>query len=109
MPASALLISARTWTPSFAVPWASRLLEMWGQGSFKTLADSILYHFGEHGEEVGAENILQYLRKAEGFAQNLKRAERVFNADGSVRYIKNGRYIVKSVEGLILSFGKETI
>jgi hypothetical protein len=31
------------------------------------IADSIRYHFGEHGSEVGADNVWQYLRKADNF------------------------------------------
>jgi DNA topoisomerase IB len=85
---------------------ATRLLSSWGKGSFPNLAESILYHLSEHGEEVGAKNALSYLRKAEGFASNLKRARRVALEDGAVRFEKNGRFLIKDAEGLILSFGK---
>ncbi|MDX2267790.1 MAG: RHS repeat-associated core domain-containing protein [Bryobacter sp.] len=37
---------------------------------------SIAYHFGEHGAGVGAKDVWQYLRKAEGFAKNLKGVNR---------------------------------
>ena len=50
------------------------LKEKWGKGSFKNVEDSVEYHFNEHGEEVGANDIRQYLRKAKEFARNLKKS-----------------------------------
>ena len=41
------------------------LKKKWGKGSFKNTENSIEYHFNEHGEEVGASDLRQYLRKAE--------------------------------------------
>ena len=94
----------------FAIPGgeeeeAARLLSGWSKGTFETLGKSILYHFGEHGEEVGAKDVLTYLRKAEGFASNLKRARTFALEEGATRYEKNGRYLIKDAEGLIRSFG----
>lgn len=83
----------------------ARLLSQWGRGTFESVAESVLYHFGKHGEEVGAEGTLQYLRKAEGFASNLKRARRVKLEGGAVRFEKKGRFLIKDAEGLIVSFG----
>ena len=58
------------------------LKEKWGKGSFKNVEDSVEYHFNEHGEEVGANDIRQYLRKAKEFARNLKRARIVGRVKG---------------------------
>jgi RHS repeat-associated protein len=82
---------------------AARLLSRWSKGSFETLEKSILYHFAEHGEEVGAQDLRTYLRKAAGFST--KGAERVFREDGTTLFRKGGRYIIKDAEGLIRSFG----
>jgi hypothetical protein len=53
--------------------------------------------------------MLQYLRKADAFALDLERGrgpKRVPLPEGSTRFIKNGRWIIKDIEGKILSFGK---
>ena len=84
---------------------AKTLVGSWGRGSFKTLSDTIAYHFEQHGGEVGAENVLQYLRKAYEFSRNLKGAAKKYLEEGSIRYEKNGRYLIKDEEGNILSFG----
>lgn len=63
----------------------------------------------KHGQEVGAKNADQYLRKAEEFAKNLRGAQK-YKVDGAVegvtRYIKNGKYIDLAPDGTIISFGK---
>jgi pyocin large subunit-like protein len=84
----------------------ARLLESWGKGTFESVEESALYHFEKHGEELGAKDTLSYLRKADGFASNLKRARRTLLEGGAVRYEKNGRFLIKDAEGLIVSFGK---
>lgn len=64
----------------------------------------------QHGTEVGAKSIDEYLRKAEGFKQNLKGAtkSRVAGHTESVwRYKKNGKYIDIAPDGTIISFGKQ--
>ena len=86
------------------------LKKKWGKGSFKNTEKSIEYHFNEHGEEVGASDLRQYLRKAKEFARNLKRARKVGGVDGAtpdvVRYEKNGKYIDLTPNGDIISFGE---
>lgn len=65
--------------------------EKWGRGSFDSVEDSLEYHFKEHGAEVGATDIDQYVRKAEGFSQNLRGAKKSYPRDGTpgaVRYTK---------------------
>ena len=82
--------------------------EKWSKGSFDSVEDSLKYHFKEHGEEVGATNIDQYVRKAEGFSQNLRGAHKSYppnGTPGAVRYTKNGKYIIIGPNGKILSFG----
>jgi len=82
----------------------------WGGGSFGSAADSLKAHFAKHGAGVGAKDIDQYLRKAEGFAQNLKGATKssVEGATESVtRYKKLGKYIDIDREGNIISFGMQ--
>lgn len=68
-------------------------------------------HFEKHGEEVGAKNVQQYLRKAEEFARNLKGARKARNIPGETanvtRYYKNGKYIDLASDGTIISFGKQ--
>ena len=58
-----------------------------------------------HGSGVGAENVWQYLRKAEGFAKNLKGATKAALEDGKTRYMKNGRYIILDEDKKIVSYG----
>ena len=86
------------------------LKEKWGEGSFDNVDDSIEYHYKKHGEEVGASNVRQYLRKAKEFARNLKGARKVGNVNGTtsgvIRYVKNGRYIDLAPNGDIVSFGE---
>jgi RHS repeat-associated protein len=84
---------------------AKTLVGAWGKGTFRTLSDTIAYHFEKHGGEVGAQNVLQYLRKASEFSRNLKGATKRFLEGGAIRYEKNGRYIIKDAEGNILSYG----
>ena len=86
------------------------LKKKWGKGSFENTENSVEYHFNEHGEEVGASDLRQYLRKAKEFARNLKRARKVGGVDGAtpdvVRYEKNGKYIDLAPNGDIISFGE---
>ena len=86
------------------------LKKKWGKGSFKNTEKSIEYHFNEHGEEVGASDLRQYLRKAKEFARNLKRARKVGRVKGRtpgvIRYEKNGKYIDLAPNGDIISFGE---
>ncbi|MEZ6142134.1 MAG: hypothetical protein R3B84_16355 [Zavarzinella sp.] len=82
----------------------------WGKGSYESAEASLKDHFLRHGDEVGASDIQQYLRKAEGFAQNLKGATKscVDGATpGVTRYKKNGKYIDIDAEGNIISFSKQ--
>jgi RHS repeat-associated protein len=88
-----------------ALSEAKQLIGRWSQGTFEKIGASIAYHFEKHGAEVGAESVWQYLRKAEGFAGNLKGASKTVLEDGATRYTKNGRYIIFDENTKILSYG----
>ncbi|WP_455641966.1 RHS repeat domain-containing protein [Paenibacillus chitinolyticus] len=85
-------------------------INIWNKGSFDSPLDSANYHFGKHGKKVGASDLDQYLRKAEGFSQNLRGASKS-NVNGAVegviRYKKNGKYIDIAPDGTIVSYGKQ--
>jgi len=83
---------------------------VWGKGTFESVDESLMYHFRIHGAQVGAMDIEQYVRKAEGFKTNLKGAKKSYPKEGTpgaIRYTKNGKYIILSPDGKILSFGLE--
>jgi hypothetical protein len=88
-----------------SVSEAKGLVGGWTKSTFESTAKSISYHFSEHGAGVGAKNVWQYLRKAEAFAKKLKGASKTALEDGSVRYEKNGRYVILDKERKIVSFG----
>src|SRR5262249_49137114 len=88
---------------------AKSLVGAWSKGGFTTVADSLRYHNAEHGAEVGAKNVWQYMRKAQGFKQNLKGATKSSvegSTPGVTRYVKKGMYIDLDSNGKIISFGK---
>lgn len=82
--------------------------KLWSRGSFASAQDSLKAHFNKHGKEVGASDIESYMRKAQGFSNNLKGAD-VRSVSGHVegvkRYIKNGKYIDIAPDNTIVSFG----
>ncbi len=86
---------------------AKRLLGGWASGTFKTISGSIKYHFSQHGAQVGAKNVGEYLRKAEAFSRNLRGARRSDLGNGRTRYMKNGYYVIKDSAGKIISYGRE--
>ena len=83
----------------------------WNKGSFDSSQESLDYHFNKHGEEVGAKNTEQYLRKAEEFAKNAKKGSTKSRVrgevEGVIRYNKNGKYIDIVPDGSIVLFGKQ--
>ncbi len=81
--------------------------EKWGRGTFPSVEESLEYHMKEHGASVGATDIDNYVRKTEGFSQNLKGAKILSqerNARGSTIYKK---FIIIGPDGKILSYGLE--
>ena len=77
---------------------------------FDSVEKSLDYHFGEHGSQVGAKDVDEYVRKAEGFKQNLRGAKKGYpkkGTPGAIRFTKNGKYIIIGPDGKILSFGLE--
>ena len=92
--------------------WAD--VDGWGKGTFDNENASLLDHFDRHGAEVGATTPEQYLNKAKGFAQNLKRCHKrpSYNKKTGeltgIRYTKNGKYVILDINTKeILSFGAE--
>ena len=85
---------------------AKTLVGGWSRGTFAKVSETLDYHFAKHGFEVGAENLVQYMRKAAAFGSNLRGAQRTQLENGATRYLKNGYYIIKDQAGKILSFGK---
>ncbi|MBN6367491.1 hypothetical protein JZL89_19245 [Providencia rettgeri] len=82
----------------------------WHQGSFNSPDESLQKHYEKHGKEVGAGSVEQYRNKAEEFIKNLKgaRTVKVRGATNNVtRYYKNGKYLDRTSEGKIISFGKQ--
>ena len=53
-----------------------------GNSCFDSAEDSLDYHYGKHGEEVGATSREQYLRKAEEFARTAKKGSTKSQVDG---------------------------
>ena len=88
---------------------ARRLVAGWAKDPVTgRIADSINYHFAEHGAKVGAKNVGQYLRKAEAFARNLRGVKPTpveGRTPGVLRYRKKGRYVDIAPDGKIVSFG----
>lgn len=71
---------------------------------------SLEKHYQKHGEEVGAKDKEQYLRKAQEFKRNLKNARKAHvpgYTEGVTRYYKNGKYIDLAPDGSIISFGRQ--
>lgn len=83
---------------------------VWNKGSFDDVEGSADYHYKKHGKEVGADDLAQYLRKAEEFARTAKKGSTKSYVDGAVdgtiRYKKNGKYIDIAPDGTVVSFGK---
>ncbi|MEX6230973.1 hypothetical protein ACLFLD_06585 [Providencia hangzhouensis] len=82
----------------------------WHQGSFNSPDESLQKHYEKHGKEVGAGSVEQYRNKAEEFVKNLKGARTVKvrgATDNVTRYYKNGKYLDRTSEGKIISFGKQ--
>lgn len=80
----------------------------WNKGNYYTAGGSAIKHFKKHGKEVGAADVAQYIRKAEGFAQNLRGTSKSKvdgKVQGVIRYRKNGKYIDIAPDGTIISFG----
>ena len=77
----------------------------WGRGTFNNRAESLRYHLVELGEEVGAGNVWQYMRKAKSFKQNLHGAGKAYLDNGRTRYMKSGQYITLDQNGKIVSYG----
>lgn len=78
----------------------------WGKGTYESAKHCAEDHFKRKGGCVNARTLEQYLRKAEAFNQNLARSARSQLENGAMRFTKNGQYIIKDIENLIVSYGK---
>ena len=87
---------------------AKSLINKWSKGTFPTISEAIRYHFARHGKNVSANNIWQYLRKAEHFSQNLRGARKSQLSDEKIRYMKKGVFVIKDLQNKIVSFGQES-
>ena len=84
--------------------------DLWHPDSYSSSCASLVDHWSRHGDEIQAEDLDQYLKKALGFKQNLRRSQRCYpegTTKGVTRYTKNGRYIDIAPDGRIISFGSE--
>jgi hypothetical protein len=84
--------------------------EFWHPGSYPSSYASLVDHWNRHGDEVNADDVDQYLKKALGFKQNLRRSVRSYPdgaTEGVIRYTKSGRYLDLAPDGRIISFGCE--
>lgn len=90
---------------------AKRLVGLWAPDPVKgTIKASLIYHFNTHGAGVGADSMLQYLRKAEGFlqrAQKSRKTRTVVLDEGKRRLELDGRYVIVNLENKIVSFGNQ--
>jgi hypothetical protein len=92
---------------SISLKEAKRLISLWSSGTFPTVVESIRYHFARHGVEVSAKNVWEYLKKSESFSKNLRKSRKSKLENGCIRYMKKGFYVIKEIDGKILSFGTE--
>jgi hypothetical protein len=78
-----------------------RLSRLWGQGSFKNIAESLRYHYTKHGRSSFA----TYLRKADSF--NYRGAQKISRSDGTTIHRRSsGEFVIKDRDGKIVSYGE---
>jgi RHS repeat-associated protein len=86
---------------------ARSLLSVWSRETTQGMRSQLIKHaFEGHGAEVGAKNVVEYMRKAAAFStKGLKRE--VFENGARIRYLrKDGYYVIKDASGKIVSFGR---
>ena len=86
---------------------AKMLMRGWSHATFETIPKSIRYHYRVHGDDVGAGNVWQYLRKAQGLRNSLRGAQRTALDGGKARYTRNKRFLIINALGKIVSYGAE--
>ena len=102
----------------------SSLSSLWNKGTFKSVYDSINYHYSKHHNEVGTNDIVSYATKAQNYRNSvvsdiknlsnnkLKSKYTITISNGSVpakkyKHKTNKQYIIISNSGYkILSYGK---
>jgi hypothetical protein len=79
----------------------------WCKGTFSSVRDSILYHFGKHGGAVVAATPSQYANMARNMARNLGALQNSGpRADGTTRYWNSQNFIIMRGNSIV-SFGKK--
>lgn len=83
----------------------NRLASRWDMSTFTELERNFNYHFTKHGKNIGADDLITYLRKADGF--NTRGAQRgLLKEDGSQTFTRtNGTFMIMR-DGKIVSFGR---
>lgn len=83
--------------------------KFWHEGTFGSPKKSLKYHFGEHGKDVNAKNMQQYMNKARVFAGRVKgRKGRLVEGEtpNVYRYNFNGKYIdIQQPTNKVVSYG----
>jgi RHS repeat-associated protein len=78
----------------------ARLSRLWSAATFKSIKDSLRYHYAKHGTS----SFSTYLRRAAQF--NYRGAQRITGKNGTTVFRrKSGEYIIKDKNGKILSYG----
>ena len=78
------------------------IAEKWHPGNYGSEAESLADHFARHGEEVGAESVEQYFRKAEGFNNDLRRGRGPRGPYPSEGYTPGAQKWIKSDKSMMV-------
>jgi RHS repeat-associated protein len=79
----------------------------WDRGTFKTVEESIKYHFETHYKEVGAKNLEEYTQKAVDFYEKYSSegVEVTYKNQKRIEIIKDGLMGRYTLDGKIVTFG----
>jgi len=84
------------------------LTALWHEGGEADAAINLAKHYGKHADDVNADSLLQYARKAAAHFQNAKKGatkQAIEGAtEGVIRYRKAGRAMDLAPDGRIISF-----
>ncbi len=84
------------------------LTALWHEGGEADAAMNLAKHYGKHADDVNADSLLQYARKAAAHFQNAKKGatkQAIEGAtEGVIRYRKAGRAMDLAPDGSIISF-----
>jgi len=82
---------------------------IWHPGSYGSSEESLIDHYDKHGEEVGAQDEIDYMNQARNLQDQLRRARgRTVSGSthGVVRKERSGRYVDIAPNGKIISYGR---